>query len=409
MGRRELIALISAIMAFTAMGIDVMLSAFGEIRDDFGLASDSTQTARVVTIFLLGLAVGQLFYGPIADRFGRKRALYAGASIYIFGAILSALAPTFDTMLAGRFVWGIGAAGARVVATSIVRDRFEGAAMASAMSNVMAVFVLVPIIAPSLGAFLISIAPWRSIFWFCVVFAIVVVTWSFRMVETLDPANRRELDVKTITGGYWTVAKTPVTFGYTMATVFIQASFTAFLASAELLTGQIWDREQQFPVIFGVIAIFFGVAAIVNGRIVERLGIDTVVNRAFGWLAAVISALLAVTYFGGGTPNFWIFTPLMGLTLASFMFLMPNLSSAAMVPLGQIAGSGSALTGSVRVALGALIGGVIAEKSQSTVTPLVVGIALLVACAALTVWLVRRGGIRAVLARTPVLDRTPIA
>ncbi len=396
-------------MAFTAMGIDVMLSAFGEIRDDFGLASDSTQTARVVTVFLLGLAVGQLFYGPIADRFGRKRALYAGASIYIFGAILSALAPTFDTMLAGRFVWGIGAAGARVVATSIVRDRFVGAAMASAMSNVMAVFVLVPIIAPSLGAVLIAILPWRSIFWFCVVFAIVVVVWSFRMVETLDPAHRRELDVKTIAGGYWTVAKTRVTFGYTMATVFVQASFTAFLASAELLTGQIWDREQQFPIIFGVIAILFGLAAIINGRIVERLGIDTVVNRAFGWLAAVLAALVTVTFLGGGTPNFWVFTPLIGVTLASFMFLMPNLSSAAMVPLGEIAGSGSALTGSVRVALGALLGGVIAERSQSTVTPLVVGIAVFVACAALSVWLVRRGGLRVVIGRTPARDRAPNA
>lgn len=137
MGRKELLAIISAIMAFTAMAIDMMLAAFGDIRDDFGLGESSTETSRVVTVFLLGLACGQLIYGPVADRFGRKRALYAGAVIYIFGAVWCVFAPTFETLLIGRFVWGIGGAGARVVATSIIRDRFEGPAMASAMSNVM--------------------------------------------------------------------------------------------------------------------------------------------------------------------------------------------------------------------------------------------------------------------------------
>jgi len=131
MGRKELLALISAIMAFTGMGIDVILAAFPEIRADFSLGVASSETSRVVTVFMLGLAAGQLFYGPLADRFGRKRTFVAGAVVYVLGAVISALASTFGVMLIGRFVWGVGGAGARVVATSIVRDRFEGAAMAS--------------------------------------------------------------------------------------------------------------------------------------------------------------------------------------------------------------------------------------------------------------------------------------
>ena len=399
MGRKELLAIISAIMAFTAMAIDMMLAAFGDIRDDFGLGESSTETSRVVTVFLLGLACGQLIYGPVADRFGRKRALYAGAAIYIFGAVWCVFAPTFETLLIGRFVWGIGGAGARVVATSIIRDRFEGPAMASAMSNVMAVFVLVPIIAPSLGAVIIAIAPWRSVLWFCAVFAAVIVIWSFRMRETLDPANRRDLNPLTIASGYWQVARTPITFGYTMATVFIQASFTTYLASSELLIGQIFDREAQFPVIFGAVAVLFGVGAIVNGRVVERLGIDVVVNRGFVVLGILLSALVVLTVVSAGTPHFWLFMPIIGLALASFMFLMPNLTSASMTPLGAIAGSGSALTGAVRISMGALLGGFFSEQVQTSATPLVVGITSMTACAAVTVWLVRRGGVRALLGR----------
>ena len=399
MGRKELLVLVSAIMAFTAMGIDVMLSAFDEIRLDFELGATSTATTRVVTVFFFGLAFGQLFYGPLADRFGRKRALYVGATIYIAGAIGCALAPTFELLLASRFVWGTGAAGARVVATSIIRDRFQGVAMASAMSNVMAVFVLVPVIAPSLGAVIIALAPWRSVFWFCVLFAVTIVIWSFRLRETLAPINRRPLSPAAIAGGYWQVARTPVTFGYTMATVFIQASFTAYLASAELLTTTVFDREEQFPLIFGAVAVLFGIAALVNGRIVEELGIDRVVNRAFVALAGLLIVLAMTTSLSGGTPNFWLFTPVIGLTLSCFMFLMPNLNSAAMDPLGAIAGSGSALTGAVRVGLGALLGGFFAERVDTSTTPLVIGIASMTALAGLSVWLVRQGGLRSILHR----------
>lgn len=404
MGRRELVALVSAMMAFGAMGIDFMLSAFDEIRLDFALGATSTETSRVVTVYLLGLAFGQLFYGPLADRFGRKPALYAGAVVYMLGSAGSALAPSFDLLLASRFVWGIGAAGARVVAVSIIRDRFEGAAMASAMSNVMAVFVLVPIVAPSLGAVIVSIAPWRAVFWVCVLFAIVIVLWSLRLRETLDPANRRPLKASTILGGYWQVTRTPITFGYTVATLFIQASFTAYLASSELVVAQVFNREAQFPVIFGVVAILFGVAAIINGRIVERLGIDEVVNRTFVALFGLIAALLVMTVVWSGTPNFWIFMPVLGVTLSCFMFLMPNLNSAAMEPLGAIAGSGSALTGAVRTAGGAIAGGIISEQVSTSVTPLVAGIAVMTTLAAVSVWLVRNRASRVSLNETVALQ-----
>jgi DHA1 family bicyclomycin/chloramphenicol resistance-like MFS transporter len=211
MGQRELLTLMSAIMALMALGIDTMLPAFDEIRETFDLGDSSPRAGQVITVFFMGLAIAQLAWGPIADRFGRKPVLYAGSAIYIVGAAGSALAPTFELLLLSRFIWGIGAAGARVVATAIIRDRFEGSQMAKAMSQVMAVFMLVPILAPSIGAGIIAVLPWRSIFWFCLICAILITLWSVRMRESLDPANRRPLQLRSTTASYVEVARTPVT------------------------------------------------------------------------------------------------------------------------------------------------------------------------------------------------------
>ena len=273
MGQRELLTLMSAIMALMALGIDTMLPAFDEIRKAFNLGDSSPRAGQVITVFFMGLAIAQLVWGPIADRFGRKPVLYAGSIIYVIGAVGSALAPTFELLLLSRFVWGLGAAGARVVATAIIRDRFEGSQMAKAMSQVMAVFMLVPILAPSIGAGLIAIFPWRSIFWFCAVFALAIGLWSLRMRESLDPGNRRPLELRATADGYVEVARTPVTSGYTNATIFLQGVFTTYLASSELIISEVFDREDQFPLIFGLVALLFAAGAVLNGRIVVRVGV----------------------------------------------------------------------------------------------------------------------------------------
>ncbi|MFW2381073.1 MAG: multidrug effflux MFS transporter [Acidimicrobiales bacterium] len=390
-GRRELLTLISAIMALTAMAIDLMLPAFSDIRTAFDLGEGSNETGRIVTYFFFGLAAGQLIYGPLADRFGRKPTLYLGISIYIAGAIGSAIAPSFEFLLASRVIWGVGAAGSRVVATAIIRDRFEGVAMAKAMSQIMAVFVLVPVAAPTLGAGIIAIFPWRSVFWFCVLFATLITLWSLRLMETLDPANRRELRLSSTAAGYLEVARTPVTFGYTVASIFLQGVFTAYLASIDLIISEIFDRESQFPFIFGAVAVLFGVGALVNGRVVEQFGIDFVVRQAFSAVALLLTLFVALTVLADGRPSFWLFMPITGLVLSSFMFLIPNLNSAAMEPVGHIAGSASALTGAVRIAGGALVGTVISSQVDDSLTPFVIGIALMCVCAGGTVGLVRRG------------------
>ena len=161
-------------MATAALAIDLMLPGFDAIRESFGLPEDSTTVAQMITFFFLGMAFAQLGFGPLADRFGRKPVLYAGFGIYALGAVGAALAPTVPLLLASRLIWGVGAAAARVISQAVVRDRFEGDEMARALSYIMAVFILVPVIAPLLGALIVRFAPWQVTAWFCVAFVVAL-------------------------------------------------------------------------------------------------------------------------------------------------------------------------------------------------------------------------------------------
>ncbi len=385
LSRRELLTMISAIMALTAVAIDLMLPVFDDARDAFGLREGSADTGRIVTVFFIGMALGQIGFGPVADRFGRKRTLYIGIGIYLVGAIGTAIAPTFDMMLASRFLWGIGAAGGRVIAVAVVRDRFEGDAMAAAMSRIMAVFMLVPVVAPSLGAVVVAFLPWRGVFWVCVVWAAGVLLWSLRLPETLRPEHQRSMAVGSVGRGYAEVVRTRITGGYTLASVFIQAVFTAYVASSDIIIGDIFDLEDEFPFVFGAIAVMFGIAAVVNGRLVASFGTRRVVSGVFTVQLPLATALVALSVVADGTPDRAIFLSLLAMILASFMFLMPNLNADAMLPVGHIAGTASALTGAFRLAAGAVLGTLISSQVTDSVTPFALGVVAMCASAAVTV------------------------
>lgn len=391
LGARELLVMISALMALTAMGIDLLLPAFDDIREAFDLSEDSNQVSQVLTFFFLGLAVAQLVWGPLADRFGRKKILYFSIGVYALGAVLSALAPSFAWLLVGRFVWGAGAAGTRVVAIAIVRDSFEGSKMAQAMSQIMAVFVLVPVFAPSFGALLISFFTWQSLFWFCVIWSGAIMLWTLRLGETLQPEHRRELEFHSIVAGFKVVVSNRITFGYTISTLFLQAIFTAYLGSSERIISDIFGRGDQFPIIFGAVAILFGVGAIINGQVVGRFGMYRLIRVMLMAALAFGLALLLIALLTDGRPSFWLYMPLLGVMLAMFMFLMPNLNTAALEPMGAVAGTATSLTGAVRTAGGALLGAVVDAQLGDSVLPFSVAIVIFLVLAIVTARWAERG------------------
>ncbi len=390
MKRRELLFLMSAINALMALGIDLMLPAFEEIRTTFDLGDNSTLTAWVITIYFLGMAVAQIAWGPLTDRFGRKPILYVSIAIYFVAAVGSALAPSFAMLLVSRFIWGIGASGARTVTMAIIRDRFEGVDMAKAMSQIMAVFMLVPILAPAMGSGIIAILPWRGVFWFCVVWAVLIAAWSVRLRETLPVDEQRPLSLESSVRGYHEVIRTRVTAGYTLATVFLQGVFTTYLASSELLISEVFDRREQFPFIFGCIAVLFALGALVNGRIVGFFGVHNLINKVYVVTLSLTGVSVLVSAVADGRPNFWIYIPLLGLTLGSFMFLLPNLSTAALDPMGHLAGTASAFGGAVRIGGGAVLGTIVSSQVSDSTTPFAIGVLVLCAASWVTVMVTRR-------------------
>jgi DHA1 family bicyclomycin/chloramphenicol resistance-like MFS transporter len=379
------------IMATTALGIDLMLPAFGEIREAFGLAEDSTAVAGIVTAYFIGLAAAQMVWGPLADRYGRKRVLHIGFALYSVGALASALAPSLGFLYGARLVMGFGAAGPRVMAVAVIRDLFDGDAMARAMSFIMAVFVLVPVVAPSLGAGILLFASWRWVFGFCVIFSLIVLAWSRRLPETLHEEHRLPLRFDAMRSAAKYVVTNRHTLGYTLSVTVMFGAFSSYLASSELIIGGVFDRESLFPIVFGLVAAGMGVAQLVNARVVGRFGVRRLVHGLLMGYVLVAAGLLVWAIAADGVPPFWSYMIGFGVLLAIYAMVFPNSNTIAMDPMGKVAGMASAVIGVISIAGGAIIGAVLDRLIEATVTPLAAGFFVTAAVALAIVFVAERG------------------
>lgn len=387
LGRVEFTSLLAMSMALAALGIDLMLPAFGVIRVDLGLAADSTAVAGLVTAYFLGLAAGQLLYGPLADRFGRRPALYLGYGIYGAGALLATFAPTLGLLFASRFVWGLGAAGPRVVTLAVIRDSFRGEQMSRAMSFVMAVFILVPVIAPSVGALVVGVASWRWLFAGCAAAVGVMALWSLRLPETLRPEHRLPLRFGRIMRAAREVVAHRQTAAYTLAMTSLYGVFTSYIGSAEIIFTETFDRAEAFPVIFGGLAATMGVAMLVNARVVGRFGTRRMGHGVLIAYVAAAAMLVVLSVATGGRPPLWAFLIGLGAMLAAHALLIPNFNTIAMEPMGAIAGTASSVMGTVQLAVGALLGALLDQAFDGTVLPIAWGfLGYGVLALALVVW-----------------------
>ena len=369
MGQREFIVLISMLMALTALAIDLMLPAFGAMRESFGLAEGSSAVAPVVTVFLLGLGVGQPLWGPLSDAVGRKRILWIGLLVYGVAAAGAALAPSLALLLAWRFLGGLGAGAVRVVALGTVRDRSRGEAMARIMSYVMAVFILVPVVAPALGSIILGVASWHATFWVLVVCALATGAWSLRLPESLPVELRIPPHPGRLAAAMRAVLSSRFAMGLTIAQTTTFALFASYLATSELFIGDVFGLSAWFPVIFGASALVMGTGMLVNPRLLDRFGLRRWLRLVLtGYLAATL-LLAGIALATGGQPPFWLF--LVGLlpVLLAQGFVTPNLNSAAMMPMGHLAGTAAAVIGAISTLGGAAIGAAIDRAYDGTILP----------------------------------------
>lgn len=373
MGRREFIVLVSMLMALTALATDMMLPAFGAMRSEFGLAPDSSAVAPVVTVFFVGFGLGQVLWGPLSDALGRKPVLWVGLAIYAVGALGAALAPTLESLLLLRLLGGLGGAAVRVTAQGTVRDRFRGDEMAKVLSYVMAIFILVPAVAPSLGVVVQAAGSWHAIFAFFMLFALVAAAWSLRLPETLPVARRLPLDRARLGLAVRAVLGSRFAMGLTLAQMAVFGFFASYLASSELIVGDVFGLDAWFPLVFGAGALAIGAGMLLNPRLIDRRGLRAMVRAIIvgNLVASVVFVLIAAAT--GGRPPFWLYLAGLLPLLLAHAFMVPNLNAAAMMPMGNLAGTATAVIGSIVTLGGALIGALIDRAYDSTVMPFALG------------------------------------
>lgn len=386
MAGRELIVFLAMTMALSALGIDLLIPAFPEMRTAFELPEGSTLISRFISAYFVGLAVGQLIIGPLSDRFGRRVLLRTGIVLYAIGAALTILAPSFTLLLVARVVWGLGAAAGRVLTIAIVRDGYAGAAMARTVSTIMAVFILVPVVAPSIGTLLLTLFTWDQLVLLNLTAAGAMLVWTVRLGETLTPDARRTLAPAELRAAAAHVLRHPSSGPLVVAQAVLFGGFASYLSTSEVVYADVFGRADLFPLLFGGMALLMGSVTLVNSRLVERIGLDRMLRTVLaGYLTGAV-LLLGLNLTAGGRPALAPYVGILALLLASHAVLIPNLNARAMEPMGAIAGTASAVNGAVLVGAGGLLGAAFDRAYDGTVLPLTLALVGVGAVATLLLW-----------------------
>lgn len=373
----EFIIILSLMMSLTALSIDTMLPALPEIARDLNV-NNPNDRQLVVSIIFLGQGLGQLFFGPLSDKTGRRPAILIGYIMFIIGSAISVVSNSFPIMLAGRALQGLGVSSPRAVSLAIVRDQYEGRIMARIMSFAMTVFILVPVVAPTFGQAILSFAGWRSIFSMFIGFALVSLAWFLlRVPETLAPENRKPFSLKQIVGSTLEIIKIRSALGFTIAAGLINGFFLGYLNSAQQIFQEQYGLGSKFPIIFAVISLSLGSASFLNARLVMRFGMTQLVRWASKSVFALAMVFLGVAVIYAGQPPLVLMMGLLMLIFFGIGILFGNMNALAMQPLGHLAGIGAAVVGSFSTLISFVLGIVIGQNYNGTVLPLVIGMAVL--------------------------------
>lgn len=384
LSRPEFISLVAALMALNALAIDVMLPALPYMGEELGVDNEN-ERQLVVSAYMIGFGAAQIVFGPITDRFGRRAPLFAGIAIYIVCAFAATFAPSFAILLALRFVQGLGAAATRVIATSVVRDRYSGREMAEVMSLTFMVFMAIPIIAPGVGQVILLTGPWHYIFVFMGGLATLIYLWAFfRLPETLKPEYRRPFTLKVVVDGFRIVLSNRVAFFYGLAGTFLFGGMFGFIISTQQIFVGIYDLGALFPVAFAAMAGVMAVSSFLNSRIVRRFGMRRLSHGAI--LVYIGGALTLLLISLMGPVPFWAFYAILLVMQFVFSWVASNMNSLSMEPLGAVAGTAAAVFGFAQTVGGAVLGTLIGQQFNGTLTPNAAAFVLmgsLVVCCAL--------------------------
>ena len=372
-GNTELICLMALLMSLVALTIDAVLPALGEMGDSLGVKNPNDNQLVIYTFFF-GLSIGQMFYGPLSDSYGRKKPVYLGISILILGSLFSILATNFTFLLIGRACQGFGAATCRIIPMAMIRDKLEGREMARVMSLILVIFIMVPALAPSIGQVILFVAGWRSIFGFILIIGVFAMLWFvIRQPETLPIERRQAFSVATIISGVIETCKNPIARYYTIASGMIYGAFLGYLSSAQQILQVQYDLGKAFSLYFGGLAIAIGLSSFVTSKLVMRFGMEKLSFLSLLMLSIFSCVFYLYSRNFLGHPNLHIFLTYMAVTFFSFGVLFGTFNSMALQPMGHIAGVATSVISFVQMLLSVAVGGAIGQSYNGTVLPLVLG------------------------------------
>ncbi len=373
LGIAEFVALMAFLTSLVALSIDAMLPALNQIGADLGSESPQ-QTHLIVSLFFLGMAFGQLYYGPYSDTKGRRAAILSGLLIFALGTLICMFASNMETLLVGRVVQAFGVSGPRIATIALIRDLYEGEAMARVMSFMMMVFILVPMIAPIFGQTILLFSSWQHIFTSFLIIGLAIGIWFFsRQSETLPKHKRKPFSWKQLAISSRFILTHREVMLYTVAMGAIFGAFLAYLSASQTLFEEFYQVGNLFPLYFALLAFSIGFASFVNGALVMRFGMRKLCSVALSGNVICSLVLNIAAWYFDGLPPLWMLVSLFFINFFFVGILFGNLNSMAMVPLGNMAGLGAAIIGSLSSAFSVPIAIIIGAFIEQSVTPIVMG------------------------------------
>lgn len=390
LGMVEFVVLMAFMTSLVALSIDAMLPALTDIGDALG-SSGAHENHLIVSLFFLGMALGQLYYGPMSDAKGRRVAILSGLIIFAVGTLICMFAESMTTILIGRVVQAFGVSGPRIATIALIRDQYSGEAMAKVMSFIMMVFILVPMLAPVFGQAILLWFSWQHIFTSFLLIGGALGMWFFmRQPETLLPEKRIPFSWPTL----WKSSKFILThkevMGFTLAMGFIFGAFLAYLSASQTLFQDIYHTAEYFPIYFAVLAFAIGFASFVNGNLVMRLGMHKLSKWALIGVITCALFLLGQSMYSEGIPPLWSFVANLFIMFFFVGILFGNLNAMAMEPLGKLAGIGAAIIGSLSSLFSVPIAVAISSFIETDVLPIAIGFSVFGGLAYLSVLLAEK-------------------
>ena len=344
-----------SLVAYAAIATDLYLPAIPYMIVDLGGTTSDGQLT--LSVFMVGLALGQLVFGPLSDHFGRIPVVRTGTLLFLVTSVLCALAADFGVMWAMRGLQGMAAASGPVIARAIVRDRYEGNRAAQVMSTLSAAMAIIPMVAPSIGALILQFAAWPAIFIALAVFAALVLAALSRLPETTSNTSNERLTLRMVLSSFSEMLRRPSFLGYQMAGSFSFAALFVYLSTVAFFLPDVFNIPTSlFGYAFALTVFGFMTGSLINARLVMRFGMDHTLKA--GVTISLLSALLIALLSANASAHLYAMAALSSIFCLGVGLTASNASMGAISQFANKAGSASAVYGFTHALLASAIGAV---------------------------------------------------